>query len=214
MDSQHREVGIPHRWLGGHTIALLAIFAGAFVGTTWIAQAHENTSSDEYWYGNRECDPGADRPCAADNLRHTYCWGGDFVGPPARNAADYAMGNLVDQTQFTKARLDCDPQIDVSWHKFEDPGFYGRYDCVDASGTASPRSCQKARVLLNTELLNSQVAPQHNREHFACHEIGHSGGLKHYPAGEGSDCMRNGLVTSGHRHYNAHHIGHLNQNDF
>lgn len=138
--------------------------------------------------------------------------GGDFNGEPARDAARYALSNLVEQTQFTRDQVDCGPNTDVAWHKFDEPNLRGRYNCVDATGTASPRSCQKARVFLNTDLLNSQSMPEHNRKKTSCHEIGHSGGLKHYDDGAG--CMILGHVSSGPIQYTDHQVGHLNQNDF
>lgn len=63
--------------------------------------------------------------------------------------------------------------------------------------------CERALVRLNAALLTDAD----NRRKTACHEIGHSGGLRH---GGTADCMLNGAVAQPTSWYTQHHVDHLN----
>jgi len=195
------------------------VAAGAFslaFAATSIVVAHEHHSHDEYWFGNQQCDAQnntvATAPCASDGLHHTFCWGDNFDDGPVRDAASYAMRNLTEQTAFTREHVNCGPVTDVVFLKLAFDGALGAYQCVDTSNTDGP-GCQKARVKINADLINALPESELNKEVTSCHEVGHSGGLRHYTNG-GDDCLRSGHVSSGHRHYNDHHQVHLNDNNW
>ena len=142
--------------------------------------------------------------CRADNFEHTYCFGATMAGNGFQSAAGYGMTNLVNQTRFIKTFMaNCSANTDVVFKRNDDMYPYiGRYNCLDWVGTTN--KCNRARVEFNGSLLKNTL----NKKKTACHEIGHTGGLAH--SGNANDCMINGLVSSGHVHYNAHHVAHLN----
>lgn len=143
--------------------------------------------------------------CLPDNKEHTYCWSDTFEQYVVMtDAGSYAMSNMVSQTTYTKTFIsDCTQLTDVVW--IRDPnlgaGTRGSYQC-QAFNTAD--ECEWSHVRLNPTLLNNDL----NRNKTACHELGHSLGLTHHAAPY-SDCMVSGAVTSGHQHYNDHHVTHV-----
>jgi hypothetical protein len=183
-------------------------FAVAFCSFSLIASGHGDSSNDEYWFGNQNCSVSNPTPCASDGLLHTYCWGGDFDGDSFRDAARYAMNNLEDQTAFRVSKLDnCTDGTDIIWRTFN--GALGQYDCIRDAGSR----CASARVFVNPGDHNGLPDAQTERKHTTCHELGHSGGLRHYaPGAGGDDCMRSDLGNQNHTRYNGHHRDHLNQN--
>jgi hypothetical protein len=117
------------------------------------------------------------------------------------------MENLDDQTNFFDNKMnDCTENTDLVWTEFTEPGVRGRYDCLEMSGW----NCGHARIYIHKAEINDDGDPALNRKKTSCHEVGHSGGVSH--ADTFDDCMKRGEVTVGHKEYNAHHIGHLNDN--
>jgi len=144
----------------------------------------------------------ADEGCKPDNLSHAWCYGDGFTSTALRDAATYGLTNLDAQTDFTQGRTtSCTATTDVIFIQFSDAaGPRGDYLCLAFN---SANECEQARVRLNTALLNDTA----NRRKTACHEVGHSGGLRH---GGDTDCMINGAITTGFQTYDQHHIDHLN----
>lgn len=147
---------------------------------------------------------GINKGCKPDNYEHTYCFGGSLAGDGLQSAAGYSMRNLVAQTIFSKTYMaSCTGSTDVVFKRNDSMGsIRGRYTCLVPFGFS--RMCGRARVELNSAAL----ANMRNKYKTSCHEVGHSGGLVH---GAPNDCMISGHVTSGHIHYNGHHVAHLNE---
>ena len=149
-------------------------------------------------------DPWLNTP-GPDNREVTYCWGNAFADRPGlKEAAHYAMQNLQGQTSFTRNFMaDCTSNTDIVFRVTNDPGLRGAYQCVRVTDAGR---CQQANIWMNPDNLANDL----NRNKTACHEVGHYGRLVHHDPPYG-DCMVSGHITSGHQHYNDHHVWHLNQ---
>jgi hypothetical protein len=146
--------------------------------------------------------------CLPDNFTHSYCWGTGFTSTNLRNAANAAMSVLDGQSSYSDSfHSACDSIIDIDFQPISSTTIRGDYICNYFNGafTNGHAECENSRVRINsTSLLGDAL----NRQKTACHEIGHSAGLSHDTGND--DCMISGPVTSGHTTYNAHHVGHLN----
>jgi hypothetical protein len=149
-------------------------------------------------------DPWLNTP-GPDNREVTYCFGGAFRDRPAlRAAAHYAMQNLQGQTTFTRNFVgDCTSLTDIVFRVTGDPALRGAYRCVAVNPSGR---CQQANIWMNPNNLANEI----NRRKTACHEVGHYGRLVHHNPPY-NDCMVSGHISSGHQHYNGHHVWHLNQ---
>jgi len=180
--------------------------AAAAAGGLLLLAFLPSTASGDFWF-QPPCQLSLSTPCTADNAEHTYCWAGNFDSTNFRDAAKYAMENLDAQTDFYDNKMaNCTANTDIVWTEFTVSGVRGRYECEALSGW----NCGQARIYINRAEINSSSDPELNRKKTSCHEVGHSGGVSH--AETGDDCMKSGEVTLGHKDYNPHHIGHLNDN--
>lgn len=148
-----------------------------------------------------QCD--SDTGCLPDNKTHTYCFSTFFsIYDNMREAAHYAMGNLADQTSYTRNFEDeCSNLTDIIWIRDPDMSYLGLYDCRYFNDADE---CEQAYVYLNPEKLEDDP----HRKSTACHEVGHSVGLTHHWDQSDDDCMLSGPVTF--KKYNAHHREHIN----
>jgi len=141
----------------------------------------------------------------------------------ARAAANY-LGNNTDAVTREHAcdvsTADGDGMTDAVFEEIGTlgEGVAGQVWCNTA--TASGK-CDRADVVLNKPEIDQYASNNENEySHTACHELGHSVGLSHYPDitapadnGGRNDCMRSGLHDTGHWHwtsYNDHHLAHIN----
>lgn len=143
-----------------------------------------------------------------DNFEHTYCLAPSIQNQGLIDAAVYAMNNLDAQTRyFDNFRASCTWQTDVVWIESTAIGqtIRGMYACqvLDESGN----ECDRAYIWLNPNLLTDAM----NERKTACHELGHSAGLQHAPAGGGTGCMVSGAVTQATETYVPHHVVHMDQ---
>ena len=139
--------------------------------------------------------------CFADNSEHTYCYTASVAGAGFQTAAGNSMSNLANQTVFTKNFMSCSGNTDVVFKRIDGiPNVIAQYECQEE---LSGNRCGRASVTFDGDNLATQSAAV--KQHSACHEVGHSGGLAH---GGTTDCMRSGYHTN--IHYNAHHVSHLN----
>jgi hypothetical protein len=108
------------------------------------------------------------------------------------------------ETDMYDTMMSCDGTTDV---KAQD-GIYenawrGYYRCWDLR-VADPRVCQHSTVQLNQRVLKYNL---YQTAKTACHEVGHSIGLRHNQTGGGT-CMVTG--PSELRRYNSHERDHVN----
>lgn len=132
--------------------------------------------------------------------------------PNMKDATRYAMNNLRQQTGMTEEQVQCDAQFtDVVVQSRDLGGSRGQYECLDRS-SVNQNVCLMSAVRYDGTRINAEGPQdylQGNRDKTACHEIGHSVGLKHHESPyEG--CMVSGRVQAGHRDYNGHHRWHIN----
>ena len=116
-----------------------------------------------------------------------------------------AMDNLAAQTSLgISGPLGCTENIDV---RFGETGLDvdGRWECDLEDIYAWEVICRSATVRINV----NNMDPGEDWKQTACHEVGHSVGLRH---GGTTDCMAEGSngTPAGHLQYNGHHITHIN----
>lgn len=175
--------------------------AGSLVCLSFFAPTLPATADD---YDQCDIDTG----CEPDNHEHTFCWSTNFDTDNKRDAADYAMTNLANETSFTRNYLStCSTSTDILFRGYNfTNGRLAEYQCLDFV----VGGCGQARILLDADAHENDS----DREHSMCHEVGHSGGLTHHlPAYD--DCMESGHWDGNvlRLHYNSHHEDHLNELD-
>lgn len=157
------------------------------------------------------CEPG-DGGCKPDNTGHTFCFTDSMDNDPrVRDAANYAMNNMDQQTQLYELRTMCTDQTDAVFREVNLVGLRGEYECLDLAPDG-PNTCNRAAIRIdNTQIIQDgpEGKEQLNREKTACHEVGHSLGMAHHVSPY-DDCMVNGRVSQDHRDYNQHHREHIN----
>lgn len=145
-------------------------------------------------------DGGAQTWCEADGFA-------DFAGFSAGRT--YALDNMVTQTnydqQIADPNGDCVTATDTIWIADTSltPGTRGSYQCKEFNSTGY---CASAYIRLNPDELTDTL----NLRKTACHELGHSLGLKHH-ADPYADCMMSGYISSGHQNYNSAHVTNINK---
>jgi hypothetical protein len=143
--------------------------------------------------------PDGAEGCVPDNFEHTFCFESNMTSAfiyHSRNAMVYlgAYSSYYDNEQSS-----CGTATDIVFRQSSGtPSAYADYQCLDWNFWGR---CEQARIRLDAADLTTSAT----RRHSACHEIGHSGGLRH---GGTVDCMRTGLRSESN--YSSHHIGHLN----
>jgi hypothetical protein len=148
--------------------------------------------------------------CVPDNFSHVFCFSGAMNGDLQINILG-ALDYLHDETNYD-ASADgngCVNTTDLVMIQDTSLGARGQYDCI-IPNTAG--DCERAELRFNPNELPSNA----DQTKTACHEIGHSVGLKHGIDGvdndEYTDCMFSGDIPDGlnFAEYDAHHIQHIN----
>lgn len=158
--------------------------------------------------------PANAQGCRADDTHHTFCFSGR-VPQPLIDAGTAAMSNLSSQADWTVELLDlCDNLTDVIFIEDVSLADRGAYSCIIRK---TGNVCERAHIRLNPNRLTTA----NDRRKTACHEVGHSVGLKHgvttaQPSatrdnGSYLDCMRSGDIVTGQdfQHYDQHHVDHI-----
>jgi hypothetical protein len=144
----------------------------------------------------------------ADSALHTYCYGPGF-NDNLEGHADYAMGTSLDaDTDIADSFVACDASTDAEWLDMNlTDGNRGVYICTALVGSI----CFSSDVILDPAEIDEGTNDFWDRAKTACHEAGHSVGLRH---GGTTDCMLSGEVPDTsvqYRRYNTHHrVDHIN----
>jgi hypothetical protein len=192
----YKTIPIPKRVVG----AILATAAATLFALAPAAPAQADT------FGLCDVDHG----CLPDNFTHTYCITVG-VNVVLTNAIHAAMENLDNQTSYSDVFFSCPsfPNVaDAIWQQSTTISARGDYLCQRFN---SAGLCIQARLRLNPNLLTDTA----NRRKTACHEIGHSVGLKHGTDADNNlynDCMKSGPVVADQLfdQYDSHHVTHIN----
>lgn len=152
-----------------------------------------------------------------DRGSHTYCYGDGFTWT---GTADGAMGWLEDQTLVdTTFHSSCTTRTDVVWNLESIDGVFGMAICYER--TEDGGYCDQYDVYLNSGLIVDADHPSSQRRKTACHELGHTVGVRHYanesyPGADTShSCLRSGPVPTAdqawHTRFGPHHrLYHIN----
>jgi hypothetical protein len=148
--------------------------------------------------------------CRPDNFSHVYCISG-AMNANLQTAVVGALGYLHNATSYN-VLLDgngCVNTTDLVLIQDTALAARGQYSCQLFNGAGN---CERANLRFNPNNLPSA----NDRVKTACHEIGHSVGLKHGIPGvdnnQYTDCMFSGSIPAGLNfdEYDAHHITHIN----
>lgn len=157
-----------------------------------------------------------------DRGDHTWCFDTDyFPNSIVQERIEWSMGTLESQTIVNAERHPyCTAQTDVRWQQRYIPsGYYGLTNCLDLN---SNNRCDQWRVRIDYGLMQDYAnTPPGEARHTACHELGHTVGVRHYgqdgvpnPDPSGHSCMRSGDFGDGstpYHTYGPHHISaHIN----
>ena len=146
----------------------------------------------------------ADEGCIPSNLTHSYCFQSN-VNIAFKSHMQASITYLDAYTNYSISSVSCASNTDVVWRQSNDigSGYRGLYSCRNLN---SAGQCTNAHVTLNPDLLTDD----RNRRKTACHELGHSVGLRH---GDNVDCMINGWISVYYQYpdiYSTHHRTHIN----
>jgi hypothetical protein len=151
--------------------------------------------------------------CVPDNFNHWYCFSG-AVNTNLRTAFATAMTNLDNLTRYAAfvEGAGCNGVTDLVVVQNTALPLRGQYTCEAKNAFGD---CERATLSFNPNNLTTA----NDRVKTACHEIGHSVGLKHGITdgaspdnGSYTDCMKSGAITAGldFDGYDAHHVVHIN----
>lgn len=182
------------------TIVGVAVLVVAFGGA---AQANNWSGAT----GNTGCTSTLNM---ADNADHTFYY--DSVVNPSETAADGARQDNLNPTDINTSKLGSpSPSTDVVLYDqyYTDfcglpwSGLSGFTMCVSTNGASE---CEKHEVRFNLAAIDG-LNPGNDKS-LACHEFGHSVGLKHRSAGA-DGCMDPDHYYAG---YAGHDEDHINAN--
>lgn len=161
-----------------------------------------------------------------DTGNHGYCYSSVYPPSSAVRAQMYnAMVYMTDSTAANRSYAsNCDlsgaGQTDVVWREggMSDTGNIGEASCTVFWANTSPRRCDRFLLRVNGSLVRSHYSSSANRNRqyrkTACHELGHSLGLNHYPSPYTASCQRSGwtgtVTSSWTRTWTSHHRSHIN----
>lgn len=157
-----------------------------------------------------------------DKGNHIYCY--STAAPPTSavrtqiaNAMAYMHNNTSAKRSFhSTCDLGGEGQTDLVWQEVSlSSGAIGDARCVVKWSSGR---CDRYLTRLNGPLVRSHYSSStyENRQFrkTACHELGHTLGLDHYPSPYNSSCQRSGwtgtISDSWTRTWTAHHRGHIN----
>jgi len=172
-------------------------------------------------FGSTACG-GTPRTCVsvANNSVHAVRFASLGEVPYIADATQWALTYQYNPTDLLAYRDDLDPYPDVvaSDSNFGNNGLVAWVECptdnTGESGTDPYRSCRGQRLRYNSWfwLYDTAYDTQAGRRKIACHELGHTLGLRHwdqYHTGTGS-CMYNPPVDATVEGLNTHDRDHIN----
>lgn len=186
---------------GRNSRRIRAVVATLFVAALLIARPVEAQGDT----------PQPDGP--PDTGSHSWCY---LSGFNQRTTADAAMTWLRDQTVVqTLYPGACDAHTDVRWGQGNLSGAYGEARCRTRWDNGR---CDTYNVTLDMGAINNAARPNEQLSKTACHELGHTVGVRHYfdndlPGGDTAhSCLRSGEVQAswtnlrvyGHHHRTQH----------
>jgi hypothetical protein len=171
-------------------------FAGFFVGYFVVPAAANNfgsyvTSADET---RHHCDDSLDAECVANNNYHLVDL--EYVaGKSMKSAFDAEIVVYDAETQLTVDETTCSSCDDVFpvQAPYGNTGWYAVTFCATGAsygGTDPSRWCKPQIIEVNTT--GTWDGTLEGRESTACHEMGHSVGLRH--TYDTTSCMLNGQL--------------------
>lgn len=172
-------------------------------------------------FGSIACG-GSPRTCVnvANNYAHAVRFSSLTDIPGIATETQWALTNVYDPTDLRAYRDDADPYPDViaSDADYGNNGLLGWVECPPDNtgelGTDPYRSCRGQRLRYNAYYWFNATYydTQTNRRKIACHELGHTVGLRHwndYHTGTGS-CMYNSPLTASTTGLSQHDRDHIN----
>lgn len=157
-----------------------------------IPQARPEAVSATNW-GSSSCgpDPYASYCVADDRYHYVYLAG---VGrSDIRSDSAYILDRELDNRTDLIASVVTGSSYDVRAYQqsYGDTGYYGATYCPTgaAQGGSDPaRWCRPQYVRFNTYYTFAFDTAEERRS-IACHELGHTAGLRHYPEAPSDSCM-------------------------
>jgi hypothetical protein len=122
----------------------------------------------------RGCADPATEPCFANNSTHYFSYNLNASGGRWRAAVEFTRVNSYETTDLTTALAPHEASDVYYYIDNTDRGAYGHYYCLYPEA-GRPRVCHHAHIWFN----DSYSMTQDQRISVACHETGHSLGLRH-----------------------------------
>lgn len=185
----------------GSAAAALTMLAAATIALVLPA-----TPASADGFGGCDSNEG----CVPDNFNHWYCFS-TAMSVNIRGAFEAAMLYLDEETSYDtfEEPAGCNTATDLVVSQDTSLGARGQYSCQDWNDADD---CEQATLVLNP----NRLPTDEDRVKTACHEIGHSVGLRHGIDGvdndEYTDCMYSGEIPDGlnYDEYDDHHMAHIN----
>jgi hypothetical protein len=171
------------------TLLLVIILVGVIDAAMQTTPAAAN-------FGSTICS-GDPRTCVniADNPYHTWypegAFGNQIPGMDVsfqRSMDDYEFYTPLDMVKTQSASLD----VLVTDYYYPTIGLLGWVECLpdsDTSGIHPYRRCDRQKLRLNSRYVATYFNTDARRRRMACHEIGHTVGLRHRNSSTQRGCM-------------------------
>lgn len=171
-------------------------------------------------FGSTAC-AGSPRNCVsrANNIYHAVAWEGDRDITPGMDIATFwAVDNVYNPTDLVAYRDESDPYPDVRvWdYPYGDNGVLAWVECppdnTGTGGTDPNRWCRGQKLRYNSHYWwnSTEYDTEDGRRRIACHELGHTVGLRHLSTTD--SCMYQYAGSGGISSLGTHSISHINNN--
>nr|MDT0661642.1 matrixin family metalloprotease [Micromonospora sp. DSM 115978] len=200
----------PHRWLKAaakRVAAFLALALATTLGTVVLASPARATN-----FGSI-CDADPPTICVslANNIYHVLNWEGDQDIPGMQASHAWARDNQFNPTDLVAYTDGSDslPDVRVWDEPYGDTIWVARVECPTnntGTGGSHPNRWCRGQILRYNSSHPIFWADEARRRSVACHEIGHTVGLRHTT--DDTSCMFNGSVYP--QALNAHDRAHIN----
>lgn len=196
---------------------LARLLGAAVIVAPLIAVATATNASADTWPFNSNFRP--------DTGYHSYCYSVITPSSAVKTQMYNAMVYMTDATQANRTyHSSCDlsgaGQTDVVWREegTTSDSWIGSAQCVVFWSGSSPARCDRYFVKINGALVrahySSSTYEANQWRKTACHELGHTLGLDHYPSPYDDSCQRSGWTGTSSaawtRTWTVHHRDHIN----